>query len=118
MSDDFPDQWFADSEFALFGLVDNFAEVAFIGVFHKDVDVLFWAVEEAFLEPDDVGVVKRCEDSDLIGGVVFFVVAESKTFDLNRRESTFFIAIGFSYYFLLTKNTFPYDPTPSFFMNL
>ncbi len=90
VSNDFPDEGFAYSELPLFSLVDNFAEVPFIGVFHKDVDVLFWAVEEAFLEPDDVGVVQRSEDSDLIGGVVFFVVAEPKTFDLNRRGKYLF----------------------------
>ena len=118
MGDDFPDEGFTDSESFLFGLIDDFAEVAFVGVLHEDVNVLFGAVKETLLESDDVGVIKRGEDSDLIGGVIFFVVAKAKTFDLHKMGITFFMAMGFSYYFLLTKKTFPYDPTPSFFMNL
>lgn len=59
------------------------------------------------MEPHDVGMVQWGKDSDLIGGVIFLIVAEAKAFDLNEKGVTFFMAMGFSYYFLFTRNTLP-----------
>ena len=107
MSDDFPDEGFADSEPFLFGLIYDFAQVTFVGILHEDVNVLFGAVEKTLLEPYDVRVIQGGKDPDLIGSIIFFIVAKSKTFDLSKMGITFFMAIGFSCYFLLTRNTFP-----------
>ena len=52
-------------------------------------------------------MIQGGKDSYLIGGIIFFIIAKAKTLDLNKMETTFFIATGFSYYFLLTKKTFP-----------
>jgi hypothetical protein len=57
MSDDFPDQGFANSQSFLLGIVDNFAQISFTSVFHKDINILFGAVKETFLESDDIRVI-------------------------------------------------------------
>ena len=107
MSNDFPNQWLTDSESLLFGLIDDFTQISFISVFHENVDVLFWTVKETFVKSDNIGMIQGGKDSYLIGGIIFFIIAKAKTLDLNKMETTFFIATGFSYYFLLTKKTFP-----------
>lgn len=70
------------------------------------------------MESDNIRMVQRGQNAHLIRDVIFLIVAKSKAFDLNQEKTTFFIATGFYCSFLLTKNTFPYEPTPSFLMNL
>jgi len=118
MSDYFPDDWFADSKSLLFSLIDDFAKISFACILHEYVNVLLGTVKETLLETDNVGMIQRSQYSDFVCGVILFIIAKAKTFDLNRLILTFFIAIGFSWSFFVTRNTFPYEPTPSFLMNL
>ena len=67
--------------------------------------VLF--VEKSIMELNDVRVVERGEDSDLIESIAQFVLAESKAGDLTIKQYTLLTANSSPVSFFYRRNTFP-----------
>jgi hypothetical protein len=76
--------------------LDELGEVALRGQLHHDAQVAALAVEERLPVLNDVRVLDRRQDSDLIQRVLFILLFEVHDLHLNREGFTFFMA----YYWL------------------
>jgi hypothetical protein len=63
-------------------LIDDPHEIASIGKLHDDAQIAGYVVIESFLELDDILIIKRGEDSDLIQSVFFLLFLHARHSDL------------------------------------
>lgn len=103
----FPHCLLRNSSPFLLGLLDQLRKVPSVRILQKNVKIVMLFVEKAIMELNDMRVVERGEDSDLIESIGQFVLAEPKAGDLTIKPHTLLTANNSAVSLFSNRNTFP-----------
>jgi len=82
VENDLPDESFWYSFLLLAILLNKLREITLTGILHEKIEVVLVIVEHARNKLDDVAMVKRGQNADLVDGVVSLIFAHSEAADL------------------------------------